>query len=118
MPENFETKPENKNEGKENDLGKFEKAIRAFLAEQTPATLNEKRNKGERPADYFSDFDVSNPRPNDMKAWQSGDYEIRNFRISPTDKKDIRGFHFNVGDTEFHIMGKAAERVYELLKGE
>lgn len=66
----------------------------------------------------FVDVDISSPRPKDMERVRSGNFQIDNLRrTTPFDDPEKVNFHFYVGKTEFHITGKAAARVYELMEG-
>ncbi len=109
MPEKFEgaTQPQ---ESKENQVEQFQSAIRKFFKEQWPRDPTTKKTS------YGFDFDISDPKMADMKRVQSGDFEISHFRTSPTSDPEKVSFHFYVGGTEFHIQGKAVDRIYELMK--
>ncbi|NMC51387.1 hypothetical protein GYA54_01510 [Candidatus Kuenenbacteria bacterium] len=109
MPEKFEgaTPPQ---ESKENQGEQFESAIRKFFREQWPDNPETKKQG------YGFDFDISDPKIDDMKRVQSGDFEISHFQTSPTSDPEKLSFHFYVGGTEFHIQGKAADRIYELME--
>jgi hypothetical protein len=109
MPEKFEgaTPPQ---ESREIQAKQFESAIRKFFREQWPNDPEAKKTN------YGFDFDISAPRIDDMRRVQSGDFEITHFQTSPTPDPKKLSFHFYVGDTEFHISRKAADRVYELME--
>ena len=105
-------------EGEENEkseLEKYEPAIRRFLKEQFGGSIEDKGQK------YSFEFDISVPHAEDMKNIRLGNFEITNFRTSPSpnpDESDKLNFHFYIGETEFHISGKAADRVRELMEEE
>ena len=56
------------------------------------------------------EFDISNPRQEDMSALRSGDFEMSNFRITAI-KGEVQSFRFYVGKTELRISGKPAEEI-------
>ncbi len=97
-------------ESKEIQAGQFESAIRKFFREQWPDSPEAKKTS------YGFDFDISDPKMADMRRVQSGDFEISHFQTSPTSDPEKLSFHFYVGGTEFHIQGKAADRIYELME--
>ncbi|MEA3399168.1 MAG: hypothetical protein U9R00_01495 [Patescibacteria group bacterium] len=97
-------------ESKEIQAGQFESAIRKFFREQWLADPEMEKTS------YGFDFDISDPKIADMKRVRSGDFEISNFRTSPTFDPEKLSFHFYVGDSEIHIQGKAADRIYELVE--
>ncbi|MFA6392009.1 MAG: hypothetical protein WCW66_04655 [Patescibacteria group bacterium] len=89
---------------------RFKSAITKFLTEEFAMFPERLSNH------YGFDFDISAPKKADLDSLQSGDFEITNFQTSPTSDPEKLGFTFYVGDTEFHISGKAADRVYELME--
>lgn len=109
MPEKFEGATPPKESG-EIQAKQFESAIRKFLREQWP-----KNPEAEKPS-YGFDFDISDPKMGDLRCVESDDFEITNFRTSPASDPEKLNFHFYVGGTEFHITGKAADRIYELIE--
>ena len=112
MSEKFEniTSQNENNENNENKVERFDSAIRKFFKEQWPDNPEDKK------ISYGFDFDISKPKIADIKRVKSGDYEITQFQTSSTNDPDKLSFHFYVGDTEFHISGKAAERIYEIME--
>lgn len=60
--------------------------------------------------------DISDPKVSDSEKIKAGAFTITNFRTNPVSGSDKRSFHFNVGGTEFHITGEAAEKVYEITE--
>lgn len=109
MPEKFEgtTPPQ---ESKEISAQQFESAIRKFFREQWQNDPEAKKTN------YGLDFDISAPNPADMRCIQLNDFKIAHFQTSPTADPEKFSFHFYVGSTEFHISGKAADRIYELVE--
>lgn len=88
---------------KTNALAKYESAIRKFLKEQIGKN------------DYGLEFDISDSKMNDMQSISLNDFKITKFSLSPRAEDKNPNFHFYVGRTEFHITGKAADRIRELL---
>ncbi|MFA6131526.1 MAG: hypothetical protein WC702_00455 [Patescibacteria group bacterium] len=97
-------------ESREIKIEQFESAIRKFFREQWPDDPKSKR------INYGLGFDISDPKSADMRRVQSGDFEITHFQKLPTSDPKKPSLHFYVGGTEFHISGKAADRIYELMK--
>jgi len=106
---NYEGRPTPQEKGVE-EFKKYEPAIRKFFAEYWSNKREEVR------MNYGFDFDTSAPRPKDIEAIQSENFEITNFSTAPTDDPKKLSFAFYVGDTEFHLSGKAADRIYELTE--
>jgi hypothetical protein len=96
-------------EDKTEQFKKIERAIIKFLKEQVPKEPGAKTNN------YGFDFDISDPKMDDMKKISSGQFTINKLRTSPTSEACKLSFHFYVGKTEFHLQGKAADRIYELI---
>ena len=65
----------------------------------------------ERKHYQIGEFDVSRPVSQDMERIHAGNYEIRNFSTAPRSQEDgdKKTYHFYVGNTEFHLMGEAAD---------
>ncbi len=89
------------------ESGRHENAIRTFLTQYFQTQKEERKT-------YGFDFDISAPRIEDMRAVQSGDYELRDFRVLEM-ADGSNQYHFYVGSTEFHITGKAAGEVSRLM---
>lgn len=89
---------------------RFKSAITKFLTEEFANFPDQMSNR------FGFDFDISAPKKADLESLQSGDFVITNFQTSPTADPEKLSFTFYVGETEFHISGKAADRVYELME--
>ncbi|PIR96984.1 MAG: hypothetical protein COT91_03615 [Candidatus Doudnabacteria bacterium CG10_big_fil_rev_8_21_14_0_10_41_10] len=99
-------------ESKEIQAKRFESAIKKFFREQwTSGPEIKKLNHG-------YDFDISAPKTDEIRPVQSGNFKISCFETSPTSDSEKLRFHFYVGNKDFFISGKAAYRVYELIKEE
>ncbi len=83
-------------------MGKFERPIKKFVEKYFATDL--RRRPG------ILEFDISNPRPEDMSVLRSGDFEIKNFRTVKANS-EIKGFHFYVGKTEINISGNSAKEI-------
>lgn len=92
-----------------NDLKKYEPAIRKLLEE-----FKETRRKSENNPKWTEtvNFDISNPHPEDMEKFWSGDFELENFFVLEI-KGEVKGFNFYIGKTEFIIRGAATEKILE-----
>jgi hypothetical protein len=92
--------------GIERTLGKYESAIKLFIKEYF-----------QNSAGYGFDFDISAPSQDDVEEIRSGgDYEITNFSAWPENEEKKQNLIFYVGRTEFHVSGKAINRINELLE--
>jgi hypothetical protein len=86
---------------------KIERAIKSFLKETIIDRLS---------GYSLAEFDISAPRIEDMQRIRSGDFEIRDYRTTPRRDDDQANYHFYVGGTEFHITGRAADRVRQMME--
>ncbi len=109
MTNQFESSFSEQEQRENDELQIYESAIRRFLDEQWP--VSEKKHRYS-----FGEFDVSAPQREDLIKVQSGDFSITHFRTSPRKDSKKKNFSFYVGKTEFHISGKAADRIYELME--
>lgn len=65
--------------------------------------------------DYMPwEMDISDPHEADMEAIGKKNFSISNLVVAPGVKRG-RSYHFYVGRTEFHIAGRAAQKVEEGL---
>jgi len=63
------------------------------------------------------EVDFSAPRGDDMEAIQKGNYVISNITTTPRERGDDGiNFNFYVGQTEIHIMNKAADEVEDIMR--
>lgn len=65
--------------------------------------------------DYMPwEVDIGDPHEADMEAIGKNDFTISNLSVAPGIKRG-RTYHFYVGRTEFHVAGRAAQRVEEMF---
>lgn len=99
----YEFNPFN-NEGENTAL---RKALADFIADYLA-------HPGEQ--DYMPwEMDISDPHLGDMDSINKKNFEITNLRITPG-VKGSRSFHFYVGRIEFHVAGRAAGRIENVLR--
>jgi hypothetical protein len=93
-----------------------------FRAETDPRLL---RALGDFMIDYFAhpgekdympwEIDIRDPHEADMESIRDKKITIADLRIAPG-VKGSRSFHFYVGQTEFHIAGRASGRIEDMLR--
>jgi len=90
------------------DLGFLEKGVIKYISEDV------------RPIGSFNgeDVDVSDPHWDDMEAIKEGVFKITKLRTSPSPKgENGENIHFYIGETEFHIRGEIADKIFSYAEG-
>lgn len=104
-------------ENQEDNLEKYEEAIRKLIGKFIESNRN---NQCSPQWKKDLNFDISDPHREDMEKFWSGDFEIDKFNMTPKPESEGKygksNFHFYIGNTELHITGSVADRVYELLE--
>ena len=102
------------NKTEQEPFKKYEEALRKFLKRYFDLFKSDSVNKRN-----FSpmEVDFSAPRGDDMEAIRQGNYVISNITTTPRGRGDNGiNFHFYVGQTEIHIMNKAADEVEDITR--